>query len=146
MSMSIISIRLVYAHKNEPAAQIQLLDYVENNYNGQSTRIYCWETKRFFTYYAPLWDARRARNIDDLQYDVEASLVTPEIILSTSKVDGINSMVGCSSAVVEFKNNRYINNPYHKLILYAITPYKLRNLGIKEFPPNSLADREGMRN
>ena len=35
MSMSIISIRLVYAHKNEPVAQIQLLDYVENNYNGR---------------------------------------------------------------------------------------------------------------
>ncbi len=122
MSMSIISIRLVYAHKNEPVAQIQLLDYVENNYNGTSTRIYCWETKRFFTYYAPLWDARRARNVDDLQYDIEASLVTPEIILSTSKVDGINSVVGRSSAVVEFKNNRYINNPYHKLTLYTITP------------------------
>ena len=120
MSMSIISIRLVYTHKNEPVAQIQLLDYVENNYNGMFTRIYCWETKRFFTYYAPLWDARRARNINDLQYDVEASLVTPEIILSTSKVDGINSIVGSSSAVVEFKNNRYINNPYHKLTLYRL--------------------------
>jgi hypothetical protein len=120
MSTSIISLRLVYAHKNEPVAQIQLLDYVENNYNGLSTRIYCWETKRFFTYYAPLWDARRARNIDDLQYDVGASLVTPEVILSTSKVDGINSIVGSSSEVVEFKNNRYINNPYHKLTLYRL--------------------------
>ncbi|MGR3301705.1 MAG: ArnT family glycosyltransferase [Candidatus Scalindua sp.] len=119
-SMSIISIRLVSTHKNEPVAQIQLLDYVENNYNGPSTRIYCWETKRFFTYYAPLWDARRARNIDDLQYDIGASLVTPEIILSTSKVAGINSIVGSSSAVAEFKNNRYINNPYHKLILYRL--------------------------
>jgi hypothetical protein len=69
-----------------------------------------------------LWDARRARNIDDLQYDIGASLVTPEIILSTSKVDGINSIVGSSSAVVEFKNNRYFNNPYHKLTLYTITP------------------------
>ena len=68
-----------------------------------------------------MWDARRARNIDDLQYDIGASLVTPEIILSTSKVDGINSIVG--SSVVEFKNNRYINNPYHKL---------LRDLGIEE--------------
>ena len=120
MSMSIISIRLVYAHKNEPVAQIQLLDYVENNYNGPSTRIYCWETKRFFTYYAPLWDARRARNIDDLQYDIGASLVTPEIILSTSKVDGINSVTINSKVVAEFKNDRYINNPYHKLTLYRL--------------------------
>lgn len=127
VSMCIISIRLVYAHKKEPVAQIQLLDYVENNYNGPSTRIYCWETKRFFAYYAPLWDARRARNIDDLQYDIGASLVTPEIILSTSKVDGIDSIVGRSSTVVKFNNNRYINNPYHKLTLY-----RLRNLGIKE--------------
>jgi hypothetical protein len=67
-----------------------------------------------------LWDARRARNIDDLQYDIGASLVTPEIVLSTSKVDGINSIVGSSSEVVEFKNNRYINNPYHKLTLYEL--------------------------
>ena len=124
MSMSIISIRLVYAHKNEPGAQIQLLDYVENNYNGPSTRIYCWETKRFFTYYAPLWDARRARNIDDLQYDIEASLVTPEIILSTSKVNEVNSITNNSKVVAEFRNNRYVNNPYHKLTLYNLSVFK----------------------
>ncbi|MGR3173462.1 MAG: hypothetical protein ACUZ8N_02530 [Candidatus Scalindua sp.] len=76
--MSIISIKLVYAHKNEPVAQIQLLDYVENNYNSPSTHIYCWETKRFFTYYAPLWDARRARNIDDL-FDMNGQIIYSNI-------------------------------------------------------------------
>ena len=61
VSMCIISVRIVYTHKNEPVAQIQLLDFVEHNYDGQSTRVYCWETKRLFTYYAPLWDTRRAQ-------------------------------------------------------------------------------------
>jgi hypothetical protein len=121
VSMSIISIKLVYTHKNEPVAQIQLLDYVGRNYDGRSTRVYCWETKRLFEYYTPLWDTRRARDIDDLRYDVGASLVAPEVILSTSKVNGVNSIANNAKVVVEFKNNRYINNPYHELTLYDLS-------------------------
>ena len=121
VSMSIISIKLVYTHKNEPVAQIQLLDYVERNYDGQSTRVYCWETKRLFEYYAPLLDARRARDVDDMLYDVDSSLDAPEVILSTSKVSGINSITNNAKVVVEFKNNRYVNNPYHKLTLYDLS-------------------------
>ncbi len=41
VSMVIISVKLVYDHKNEPVAQIQLLDYVGRNYDGTSTRIDC---------------------------------------------------------------------------------------------------------
>jgi 4-amino-4-deoxy-L-arabinose transferase-like glycosyltransferase len=122
ISMSIISISLVYAHKKEPIAQIQLLRYMKRNYDTNSTRIYCWETKRFFEYYAPVWDTRRVRNVNDLQYDIESSLINPEIILSTSKINGINSIMNKSKMVAEFKNDRYINNPYHKLTLYAISP------------------------
>ncbi len=122
VSMCSISVRLVYTHKNEPVAQIQLLNFVEHNYDGQSTRVYCWETKRLFTYYAPLWDTRRARDINDLQYDVRSSLVKPEVILSTSKVSGINSITDNAKEVVGFKNDRYINNPYHELTLYTIAP------------------------
>jgi hypothetical protein len=121
VSMSIISIKLVYTHKNEPVAQIQLLDYVEHNYDGNSTRVYCWETKRLFEYYSPLLDARRARDVDDMQYDVDSSLDAPEVILSTSKVSGINSITNNAKVVVEFKNNRYVNNPYHKLTLYDLS-------------------------
>jgi len=126
VSMCIISVRLVYTHKNEPVAQIQLLDFVEHNYNGQSIRVYCWETKRLFTYYAPLWDTRRARNINDLQYDLDASWVKPEVILSTSKVNGVNSITSITNdlKVVELSNNRYINNPYHKLTLYDLSVLK----------------------
>lgn len=124
MSMSIISIGLVYAHKKEPIAQIQLLRYMDRNYDTPSTRIYCWETKRFFEYYAPLWDTRRVRNANDLQYDIESSLVTPEIILSTSKIDGISSIRKNPKVIAEFKNNRYINNPYHKLTLYDLSALK----------------------
>ena len=120
-SVSIISIKLVYTHKNEPVAQIQLLDYVGRNYDGKSTRVYCWETKRLFEYYAPLWDTRRARDIADLQFDVRASLVAPEVILSTSKVNGINSIINNAKFVVEFKNDRYINNSYHELTLYDLS-------------------------
>jgi 4-amino-4-deoxy-L-arabinose transferase-like glycosyltransferase len=121
VSMSIISIKLVYTHKNESVAQIQLLDYVGGNYDGKSTRVYCWETKRLFEYYAPLLDTRRARDVDELRYDVGASLVTPEVILSTSKVNGIDSITKNAKAVVGFKNNRYINNPYHELTLYDLS-------------------------
>ncbi len=125
VSMSIISIKLVYTHKSEPVAQIQLLDYVGRNFDGKSTRVYCWETKRFFEYYSPLLDTRRARDINDMLYDVGASLVTPEVILSTSMVNGVNSIKNSSKIVVEFKNDRYINNPYHELTLYRLRDSRL---------------------
>ncbi|WP_096896460.1 ArnT family glycosyltransferase [Candidatus Scalindua japonica] len=124
VSMSIISTRLVYTHKIEPAAQTQLLNYVQRNYNVSSTRVYCWETKRLFEYYAPLLDIRRVRNIDDLRYDVGASLVVPEVLLSTSRVNGINSITNCSNVVAEFKNNRYISNSYHEITLYDLSLLK----------------------
>ncbi|MDR4499273.1 MAG: glycosyltransferase family 39 protein [Candidatus Scalindua sp.] len=121
MSMSFICVSLVHDHKNKPIAQIQLLDYIKSNYDSHSTRIYCWETKRFFDYYAPVWDTRMVRNIDDLQYDREASLIIPETILSTSKVNGINLIVKESNIVAVFKNDRYSNNPYHTLVLYNLS-------------------------
>jgi len=68
-----------------------------------------------------LWETIRVRYIDDLQHDVGASLATPEVILSTSKVSGINSITNSAKEVVEFKNNRYVNNPYHKLTLYDLS-------------------------
>ena len=60
------------------------------------------------------------RDINDLRYDVRSSLVTPEVILSTSKVSGINSFTDNAKEVVGFKNDRYINNPYHELTLFTI--------------------------
>ena len=143
VSISIISIRLVYIHKNEPVAQIQLLNYVVNNYNVAATRIYCWETKRLFRYYAPLWDARRVRNIYDLQYDEEASLVVPEVILSTSKVNGVNSIANNSKVVAEFNNNRYINNPYHELTLYELSMPVLDETAARDAPVSSSRSASG---
>jgi len=58
------------------------------------------------------------------QYDIKSSLVTPEIILSTSKIDGISSIRNNPKVIAEFKNNRYINNPYHKLTLYDLSVLK----------------------
>ena len=41
-----------------------------------------------------------------------------------NNLNGIDSIVGSSSTVVEFKNNRYINNQYHKLTLYDLSALK----------------------
>jgi len=67
-----------------------------------------------------LWKAIRVRDVDDLQHDLGASLVTPEVILSTSKVSVICSITDSAKVVVAFKNNRYVNNPYYELILYDL--------------------------
>ena len=59
--------------------------------------------------------------IDDLQHDVGASLFTPEVILSTSKVSGINPITNSAKVVIEFMNNHYVNNLYHELTLYDLS-------------------------
>ncbi|MGR3176543.1 MAG: ArnT family glycosyltransferase [Candidatus Anammoxibacter sp.] len=112
-----ISTQLIIKNKRFLPTQLQLVNYVKNNFNSNSTRIYCWESKRLFQYYAPAWDVRRVRNIADLDNDLRSSLVIPEFVLCTSKIQGIENLKEDLNFLKKFEQDRYINNVYDTIVL-----------------------------
>ncbi|MGR3317284.1 MAG: glycosyltransferase family 39 protein [Candidatus Anammoxibacter sp.] len=115
-----ISTHLIIKNKRSLPTQLQLINYVKDNFNNNSTRIYCWESKRLFEYYEPTWDARRVRNITDLENDLRSSLVTPKFVLCTSKIQGIKNLKEDIDCLKIFEQDRYINNVYNTLTLYSL--------------------------
>lgn len=118
----ISSLQLVTAQGHTPPPALQLIDYVEDNFDKLSTRIYCGESKRLFGYYAPGWDARRVRSLEELKYDLTASLYPPEVILATSQVKGASEK---GVAVRKFKEDKYVFAPSNEIVLYKINPEDL---------------------
>lgn len=119
VSSGIVSTNLILKHKNVPSTQLQLVNYVKENFNANSTRIYCGESKRMFEYYVPGWDARRVGNIADLKYDMQSSPVTPELVLCTSEIKDIKSGNKNLNYLMKLKQDRYIDNVYGTLVLYS---------------------------
>lgn len=81
VSMSVLSFKLVVKYHNNVPAPIQLIQFIERQFNNISTRIYCNNEKRFFDYYAPQWDVRTVRDRTELNSDLLSSLGKPRDIL-----------------------------------------------------------------
>ncbi len=81
INVSITSYTIVARYHNTIPAPVQLIRFIETHFEATSTRIYCGEERRFFDYYAPLWDAREVRNEAGLRSDMQSSLCNPETTL-----------------------------------------------------------------
>ena len=81
VSMSAISFRLVLRYHNNVPAPIQIVHFIKSRFDSNSTRVYCGEEKRFFDYYAPLWDVRNVGDMAELNFDLRSSLWRPQNIL-----------------------------------------------------------------
>ena len=115
-----ISTHLIIKNKRSLPTQLQLINYVKDNFNINSTRIYCWESKRLFEYYAPAWDTRRVKDADDIEKDMQSSLVIPEFVLCTSMIEGIENHNLNLNFLKKFEQERYVNNLYNRLVLYRL--------------------------
>lgn len=139
------SFKLIRHYSQSRPPLMQLVNYVTSASSGfdqLSTRVYCGETKRLFEYYAPGWDARRARNLEGLRYDFRASLYPPPNLLATSEVMASDDLNGrcleiipiganlklahndvsnsCLRLIKRFKEDRYIYAPYHEIVLLRV--------------------------
>lgn len=124
LTSGITSLRSVNVQATTMPPTLQMVRYVTGNFDKLSTRIYCGQSKRLFEYYAPGWDARMARDIGELRYDLSASICPPTVILVTSEVRGAFEM---GSTVRRFVEDRHVFAPYHELILYKLGRENCRN-------------------
>lgn len=122
LSMSAISLKIVIRYHDTIPAPIQLIQFIERQFNTISTRVYCREEKRFFDYYAPLWDVRNVRNAVALNIDLQSSLHRPKDILLVHTSGEFGKFRTRNTPIEIFEGNPYIDNGKEGLLLYSITP------------------------
>lgn len=86
IATSSLSLTAIIQHRRSVPASTQLIQYIKTHFKNTSVRIYCFDgKKRFFDYYLPHWDARNVREVPDIYFDLQSSLVNPETILIVKK-------------------------------------------------------------
>lgn len=121
ISMSVISLKIVVRYHDTVPAPIQLIQFIERQFNTISTRVYCVEEKRFFDYYAPLWDARHVRDTTALNTDLQSSLHRPNNILLVHSSGEIRKFGSEDTPIGKFEGNPYTDNTKDGLLLYTLT-------------------------
>ena len=121
ISMSMISLKIVKQYHNTVPAPIQIIKFIERQFNTISTRVYCVEEKRFFDYYAPLWDARHIRDTAALNADLQSSLHRPNNILLVHSSGEIRKFGSGDTPMRKFEGNPYTDNTKDGLLLYTLT-------------------------
>src|SRR3990172_8339499 len=118
VSMSAISFRLVLRYHNNVPAPIQIVHFIKSRFDSNSTRVYCGEEKRFFDYYAPLWDVRKIRDAAGLNIDLRSSLYKPQNILVVHTVSVHEEFGIKNPPVIMFEGNPYTDDTKEGLLLY----------------------------
>ncbi|MEP9410780.1 MAG: glycosyltransferase family 39 protein [Candidatus Brocadia sp.] len=123
VSMSAMSFKLVTQYHNNAPAPLQLIQFIERQYNNISTRIYCSDEKRFFDYYAPAWDVRKVRDRAELNIDLNSSLGKPQDILLVHTPEEIKQFGIIRPPIIKFEGNAYMGSTRKVLMLYALTGF-----------------------
>lgn len=121
VSMSVLSFKLVVKYHNNVPAPIQLIQFIERQFNNISTRIYCNNEKRFFDYYAPQWDVRTVRDRTELNSDLLSSLGKPRDILVVHTSGEMKQFGITNPPMIKFKGNPYTDSTREGLQLYVLT-------------------------
>ena len=120
MCTSFSSFTLIsHYHKTVPAP-LRVIQFVEKQFDKNSTRIYCGQEKRFFDYYAPLFDARAVRNTSALYFDLQSSLDKPRhILLALTHKDARQWKLTCQP-IITFKENPYTDSTDGDVCLFTV--------------------------
>jgi hypothetical protein len=121
MSMLVVSLKIVMQYHDTVPAPIQIIQFIKRKFNTISTRVYCVEEKRFFDYYAPLWDARHVRDAAALNIDLQSSLHRPNNILFVHSSGEIGKFGSEDTPIGKFEGNPYTDNTKDELLLYSLT-------------------------
>ena len=118
VSMSVLSFRLVLRYHNNVPVPIQLIQFIEKQFDCLSTKIYCGGEKRFFDYYAPQWDVRSIRDVAGLGIDLKSSLYKPQNILIVRALRKIEEFEANNAPIITFEVNPYTDDTKEGLLLY----------------------------
>lgn len=118
VSISVVSYKLVSQYHDSIPAPLQLVQFIERNFSGVSTRVYCSSGKRFFDYYTPRWDVRQVRDASDLIADLQSSLIEPPNVLLVNSPSEIKQFRILSPPLMNAGGNSYTDDTKDGLLLY----------------------------
>ncbi|MEK7805050.1 MAG: hypothetical protein AAB264_04990, partial [Planctomycetota bacterium] len=121
INVSIASHTVVARYHNTIPAPVQLIRFIESHFEATSTRIYCGEERRFFDYYAPLWDAREVRNESGLRSDMQSSLCNPEITLFITTPENLEKSLSKRLPLTSCNVNPYLDGTKATLALCVVS-------------------------
>jgi 4-amino-4-deoxy-L-arabinose transferase-like glycosyltransferase len=114
------SFTLISRYHNTVPAPLRVIQFIEKQFDKNSTRIYCGQEKRFFDYYAPLFDARAVRNASALYFDLQSSLDKPRhILLALTHKDARQWKLTCQP-IITFKENPYTDSTDGDVCLFTV--------------------------
>jgi hypothetical protein len=118
VGISAVSYKLVSQYHDSIPAPLQLAQFIGENFNRVSTRVYCSSGKRFFDYYTPRWDVRQARDASDLIADLQSSLIEPPNVLLVNSPSEIKQFRILSPPLMNAGGNSYTDDTKDGLLLY----------------------------
>lgn len=124
INASIASYTVVALYHDVIPAPVQLIRFIETHFEATSTRIYCGEERRFFDYYAPLWDAREVRNESGLRSDMQSSLCNPEIMLFITTPEYLQKSLSTRLPLTSYEVNPYLDGTKEALALCVVSEVK----------------------
>ncbi len=117
-SISVVSYNLVSQYHRSIPAPIRLVQFIERNFDGNATRVYCSTGKRFFDYYLPRWDVRQVRDASDVDADLQSSLTVPPNVLLVNSPGEIKRFQATSPPLMNVGGNSYTDDTKNGLLLY----------------------------
>lgn len=124
INVSIASYTVVARYHNTIPAPVQLIRFIESHFEATSTRIYCGEERRFFDYYAPLWDAREVRNESGLRNDMQSSLCNPATTLCILPPENLEKSFSKHLPLTSYEVNPYLDGTKEALALCMVSEVK----------------------
>ena len=124
VNVSIASYTVLARYHNTIPAPVQLIRFIESHFDATSTRIYSGEERRFFDYYAPLWDAREVRNEAGLRSDMQSSLCNLATTLFITTPKNLENALSGRLPLMLCSVNPYLDGTKEALALYMVSEVK----------------------
>lgn len=122
--MTFDSGRLLWINREVPPPQVAMIKYITENYERDSSKLYCLNIWRLFQYYAPEWHDKSNRYVyfTDRISNAEKNLMTlhpmPEHALISSTLYERDKYRDRLLKVKEFRRDDYAVAEYNRLALY----------------------------
>ncbi|MGR3177288.1 MAG: glycosyltransferase family 39 protein [Candidatus Anammoxibacter sp.] len=129
--MSFDSGRLVWINRETKPPQVALVDFVADNYDKDTSKLYCLNTWRLFQYYAPEWRDNENRHvyftskISNAERNLKHVSHKPDNVLVSSKLYGKDKYEDRLSSVKLFERDNYAVAEYNSLTLYKFNTNRL---------------------
>ena len=114
----LIAFPLVRAYAETPPPQVAFVQHVKTHFDPEHTRIFTWETQRLFEYYAPEFNATRARGLNNI-HDIVAETAFQGTVLFSSKLGQKLSKYYCFDYLTTFRRSTYVEPWFWTLSLFS---------------------------